>query len=149
MTMQYVRYPTTTSVSSSASTGMTGMTAPTSATEIGYVDSGGLLQPVSQTTPLPVTSSQLANTNGSAVSASVSTVATISKPANAVGFILQCDEASTDFIRWTDSNSTASTTNGFVLQPGQDSGFVPMAKSLSVCAHSGTQNYNIQWVLSS
>lgn len=89
------------------------------------------------------------NSNGSASSTTVSTAATITKPANAVGFILQNDAASTDYIRWCDANSTASTTVGSVLQPGQDTGYVPMSKNLSVCAHSGTQNYNIQWVLSS
>lgn len=148
-TSQYCRFPSSIVVSSSASTGPNGSPAPTSSTEIGFIDGSGNLQGVSPSNPLPVTSSAGANANGSAASASVSTVITIAKPANAVGFVLQCDEASTDFIRWCDSNSIASSTNGSVLQPGQDTGYVPMAKSLSVCAHSGTQAYNIQWVLSS
>jgi hypothetical protein len=89
------------------------------------------------------------NSNGSSSTTTVSTVATITKPANAVAFILQNDAGSTDYIRWCDSNSTASTTNGFVLQPGQDTGQLNMAHNLSICAHSGTQTYNIQWILSS
>lgn len=151
MTIQYIRYPTTTTVSSSASTGLNGAIAPTSSTEIGIIDNSGNLQGVSSTNPLPISGSfsSPANSNGSASSSTVSTVATLSKPANAVGFILQNDEASTDFIRWTDANSTASTSSGFVLQPGQDTGYVPMSKNLSICAHSGTQGYNIQWILSS
>lgn len=148
----YANYPVTGSAAgNNSSVGPTGSTAPASATEIGIIDSGGDLQGVSSSNPVPVTGSVASspNVNGSANSTTVSTVATITKPANAVGFILQNDASSTDYIRWADSNSTASTTVGFVLQPGQDSGFVPMSKNLSICAHSSTQNYNIQWVLSS
>lgn len=103
---------------------------------------------ISPNTPAIATSSPI-NANGSSATTTVSTVTTITKPANAVGFFLQCDAASTDYIRWCDSNGTASATVGFVLQPGQDTGFVPMAHNLSVCAHASTQTYNIQWVLSS
>lgn len=89
------------------------------------------------------------NTNGSFSQAGISVATTIAKPANAIGFLLEADSANTDFMRWTDSNSTASATNGMKLEPGRDTGFMPMAHDLSICPNSGTQTYTIQWVLSS
>jgi hypothetical protein len=59
-----------------------------------------------------IATSSPVNSNGSSSTTTVSTVATITKPSNAVAFILQNDVASTDYIRWCDSNSTASTSSG-------------------------------------
>jgi 3D (Asp-Asp-Asp) domain-containing protein len=89
--------------------------------------------------PLSVTGS------GSAASATVSTVATLTAPSNAVGFILQNLDTSTANIRWA-VGRTATTTLGQQLQPGRDSGFVPIGANVSIVAESGTQNYDIQWV---
>jgi hypothetical protein len=52
-------------------------------------------------------------------------------------------------MRWCDSNSTASATNGMKLEPGRDTGFIPMKYNLSICPKSSTQTYSVQWVLSS
>lgn len=89
------------------------------------------------------------NSNGSFSQASISSVATVSAPANAVGFLLEADSANTDNMRWCDSNSTASATNGMKLEPGRDTGYFPMDHAISICPASGTQSYTIQWVLSS
>lgn len=83
--------------------------------------------------------------SGSAAAATVSTVATLTAPANTVGFILMSLDTSTANIRWA-IGRTASTTLGQQLQPGRDSGFVPCGANVSICAESGTQNYDIQWI---
>lgn len=90
------------------------------------------------------------NTSGSQTDATLTatTAATATAPANAVGFILQAPDTNTDNIRWR-VGATASTTAGMQLQPGRDSGFVPVAANVSICAEvSGTNAYQIQWVLS-
>lgn len=96
----------------------------------------------------PSTSSPV-NANGSFSQASISVATTITKPANAVGFLLEADSANTDFMRWCDSNSTASATNGMKLEPGRDTGFMPMSHNLSICPNTSSQTYTVQWVLSS
>lgn len=137
---------------SNPSVGINGATAPTSSTEIGIIV-GGLLEPVSAANPVPVTGivtvAGPVNLNGSFSQGSISSVTTITKPANAVGFLLEADSSNTDFMRWCDSNSTASATNGMKMEPGRDTGFMPMSHNLSICPNSGTQMYTIQWVLSS
>lgn len=88
------------------------------------------------------------NTAGSSPgTATVSTVATITAPANAVGFILMAIETNTANIRWR-IGATATTTSGQQLQPGRDTVFVPCAANISIVAESGTQSYDIQWILS-
>lgn len=83
--------------------------------------------------------------SGSGAAATVSTVITLSAPANAVGFILQCLDTSTANVRWC-IGRTASATLGQQLQPGRDSGYVPCGANVSLCAESGTQNYDVQWI---
>lgn len=83
--------------------------------------------------------------SGSAAAATVSTVATLTAPANTAGFILMNLDTSTANVRWA-IGRTASTTLGQQLQPGRDTGFVPSGANVSVCAESGTQNIDIQWV---
>jgi hypothetical protein len=75
----------------------------------------------------------------------VSTVITLTAPSNAQGFILQNLGTSTANLRFA-MGATATTTLGMQLAPGQDSNFVPTSANVSLCAESGTQNYNIQWV---
>lgn len=89
--------------------------------------------------PLNVTGS------GSGAAATVSTVATLSAPANCVGFILMNLDTSTANIRWA-VGRTAATNLGEQLQPGRDTGFVPIGANVSVIAESGTQNIDIQWI---
>lgn len=91
------------------------------------------------------------NTNGAIVNTSLTatTASTATVPANAVGFLLEAPSTNTDNIRWC-VGGTASTTVGMLTEPGRDSGFIPCAANISVCATvSGTNAYSIQWVLSS
>ncbi len=83
--------------------------------------------------------------SGSAAAATVSTVITASAPSNAVGFILMNLDTSTANIRWA-VGRTATTTLGQQLQPGRDTGYVPIGASVTIVAESGTQNYDIQWI---
>lgn len=83
--------------------------------------------------------------SGSAAAATVSTVATLTAPANAVGFILMNLDVSTTNMRWA-VGRTASTTLGQQLQPGRDTGFVPVGANISIIAESGTVTYDVQWV---
>lgn len=91
------------------------------------------------------------NTNGSIVNTSLTatTASSAAAPANTVGFILEAPSDNTNNIRWC-IGSTASTTVGMLTEPGRDSGYVPCAATISICATaSGTNAYSIQWILSS
>lgn len=83
--------------------------------------------------------------SGSAAAATVSTVITLTHPANAVGFLLQANDANTANLRWS-VGRTATATLGQQLQPGRDTGFVPAGADVSLVAESGTQTYDVQWV---
>lgn len=90
------------------------------------------------------------NANGSIVNTSLTatTASTASVPGNAVGFVLEAPSTNTDNIRWC-IGGTASTTVGMLAEPGRDSGYIPCAANISVCATvSGTNAFSIQWVLS-
>jgi hypothetical protein len=90
------------------------------------------------------------NAAGSIVNQALTATTAISNsaPANAVGFILEAPSDNTDSIRWC-IGGTASTTVGMLTEPGRDSGYVPCAAAISVCAAvSGTNAYSIQWILS-
>lgn len=83
--------------------------------------------------------------SGSAAAAQVSTVATLTAPANAVGFVLMNLDTSTTNMRWA-IGRTASATLGQQLQPGRDTGFIPAGANISIIAESGTVDYDVQWV---
>lgn len=83
--------------------------------------------------------------SGSGAAATVSTVATLTAPANAVGFILMNLDTSTKNMRWA-VGRTASATLGQQLQPGRDTGFIPVGADISIIAESGTVDYDVQWV---
>jgi len=85
------------------------------------------------------------NGSGSGAGATVSTVITLTAPSNAVGFILMNMDTSTANIRYA-IGRTASATLGQQLQPGRDTGFIPCGANISLCAESGTQTYDVQWV---
>lgn len=130
----------------SASLGAYGSTMPITGTAVGFKDPSGNMQPITLTATgaLPVKNSGITG-SGSAASATVSTVVTLSAPATAIGFVLMNLDTSSANIRWA-VGRTASATLGEQLQPGRDSGFVPVGANLSVCSESGTQNYDVQWV---
>lgn len=86
--------------------------------------------------------------SGSAAGATVSTVITLTAPANAVGFVLMNLDVSTTNMRWA-VGRTATTTLGQQLQPGRDTGFFPVDHDVSIVAESGTCTYDVQWVSSS
>lgn len=102
-------------------------------------------QPVSIAAAVPTKSPVNVTGSGSAAAATVSTVATLTAPANAVGFVLMNLDTSTTNMRWA-VGRTASATLGQQLQPGRDSGFIPVGANVSVCAESGTCTLDIQWV---
>lgn len=89
-----------------------------------------------------------ANTNGSNTDSTVSTVQTLTAPANSVGFVLMNLDTSTASIRWM-IGATATASSGQQLQVGRDTGFIPCGANISICSETGTNNYNIQWILSS
>lgn len=92
----------------------------------------------------PLANGSVANTTLTATDAS-----TASAPANAIGFILHADDDNTHDIRWC-IGATASTTVGLRMAAGRDTGYVPCAANVSVCATtSGTNAFAIQWILRS
>ncbi len=97
------------------------------------------------TSPLAVKAPVNTTGSGSSAGATVSTVATLTAPANAIGFILMNLDTSTTNMRWA-VGRTASTTLGQQLQPGRSSDFVPIGANVSIIAESGTVNYDIQWI---
>jgi len=94
---------------------------------------------------IPVTTAGSTTGSGSAAAATVSTVITLTAPANTTGFILMNMDTSTANVRWA-IGRTATATLGQQLQPGRDSGFVPCGANVSLVAESGTQTYDIQWI---
>lgn len=99
----------------------------------------------SDNTAFSVNAQPVASTAASQTTGTVSTVITLTAPANAQGFILQNLGTSTANLRFA-MGATATTSLGMQLAPGQDSGFVPAGVNISLVAESGTQNYNVQWV---
>jgi hypothetical protein len=85
------------------------------------------------------------NKTASGTTSTVSTVTTLTAPTNAVGFILMNLDTSSANIRWA-IGRTASATIGQQLQPARDTGFIPCGVNISICAESGTQNYDVTWV---
>lgn len=97
---------------------------------------------------IAVTSSSVANTNSSfAEDATVgATAETFTKPANAVGFILQASSSNVGNIRWK-AAGTATASSGHQLEPGRDTGFLPIATDVSYINESTTGDYiAITWV---
>lgn len=105
---------------------------------------------VANTTAIPVAGKLSvvpgANTAGNNVQSTVSTVKTETVPAQAVGFILMADNTNTTNIRWR-VGATAAVASGQQLEPGRDTGYIPVAANISLIAESGTCSYNLQWVL--
>lgn len=112
--------------------------------------SGNSITSTSSALDVNVKSSNLAvsssSSSGSQANGTVSTVITLTAPANALGFILYAEDANTDSLRYA-VGATATTTLGLALQAGRDSGFVPCSANVSLVAVSGTQSYQIQWFI--
>jgi len=93
----------------------------------------------------------LPNTAGSyAQSGSVGSGAavTLSKPSNAVGFLLMASSSNSQNLRFA-VGATPTTTSGIRLEPGRDTGYMPVAADIKVIAESGSsQEVQVQWVLS-
>lgn len=85
------------------------------------------------------------NVNGTQVTGNVSTVITLTAPANSVGFLLQASSANAANLRYR-IGSVATTSSGNQLEPGRDTGFIPCGADISVVSESGTNEYQIQWV---
>lgn len=149
----YIRYPA--SGGSNASVGVTGSIAPTSATEIGGIGPGGLLQPVNidaaGNLKVAVTSGPAPNTNGQQVTSAVvgsGAAVSFAPPANAVGFVLEAESGNAQNLRWA-IVTVPTTTSGMLMEPGRDTGYIPCAATVRVIAVAGTnQSVGIQWILS-
>lgn len=100
----------------------------------------------SDNTAFAVNSAPVGGSSGSQTSGTVSTVITLTAPANAQGFILQNIQSSTANLRYA-IGATATTTVGIELAPGQDSNFIPGGANISLVSESGTQGYGIQWIV--
>lgn len=109
------------------------------------VDGSAVTQPVSIAASVQTKAPLNTTGSGSAAAATVSTVTTLTAPANAVGFVLMNLDTSTANVRWA-VGRTATTTLGQQLQPGRDTGVIPLGANVSLVAESGTQNYDIQWI---
>lgn len=96
---------------------------------------------------VPVSASFAPNANGNSPgSGTVSTVITLTAPATTVGFVLMNLDTSTANVRYR-IGATATSASGQQLQPGRDTGYIPCGANISLCAESGTQNYDVQWIL--
>lgn len=109
-------------------------------------DSGDVLQIIYED-EAPISVTQTINSSGDNVDGTISTTeSTQSAPSGCVGFILMNLDTSTSSIRWA-IGQLASSTTGQQLQAGRDTGYIPCGGDISLCAESGTQNFNLQWIL--
>lgn len=101
--------------------------------------------------PVTIASDQVApktyaNSSGSFVlNSSLTTVVSEAAPSGAVGFILETSSSNASNVRWA-LGATATTSSGMRLEPGRDTGFVPVAATISIVAEAGTQEYQLTWI---
>lgn len=76
----------------------------------------------------------------------LTTVATVSAPANAIGVLIQASDANAANIRVKQGGGTATTTSGIQFQPGRSEEF-KCGTDLSICSESGTNAISFQWFL--
>lgn len=75
------------------------------------------------------------------------TAETFTAPANAVGMILQASSANVGNIRWR-ASGTATASSGHQLEPGRDTGFLPITTDISYINESTTGDYlSITWMV--
>lgn len=95
----------------------------------------------------PIDTTMNSGSSSSGTVALTTTASTITPPVGAIGFILQCDSAAANPMRWR-AGATATVSSGFTLSPGQDSGYIPYApQSLSLISTTGASAYVIEWIL--
>lgn len=103
------------------------------------------------TDQLPVATKAPVNPSGSYAEKTnlTNSAQTFTAPANAVGFLLEADDANTANVRWK-QGAAATTSSGMKLQPGRDSGYIPCAADISVIGDTAATNQivTVQWVLS-
>ena len=97
----------------------------------------------SDQTAIPTTAP--VSTGSSHTTGTVSTVITLTAPANATGFMLEADAANTATMRWA-IGATATTSLGMQLQAGRDTGYIPAGSNITLVSESGTQGYQVQWI---
>ena len=107
------------------------------------VDGSGVTQPVSIAASVQTKSP--VNTGGSFFSGSISTVTTVTAPANATEVIIQAEDTNTANMRFV-IGGTASASSGIQLQPGR-SEQLKAGSNISIIPESGTQKYNIQFIV--
>jgi hypothetical protein len=95
-----------------------------------------------------------ANSKLSPTQSVTTTESSLVAPTNAIGVMFESDSSNTTNIRWGISNSTSSilsSTLGLLMEPGRDSGFLPVGAGnyLHFIALSGTVSVNVQWILTS
>lgn len=90
-----------------------------------------------------------ANTAGSFVSDTVdaATADNNSAPANAVGFILFADSDNTADLRVRLDGTNPTASVGMQLEPGRSIDFTPYTGAVRVISESGTQAYQLNWVV--
>lgn len=100
-------------------------------------------------TPIDTTSFSIGGSSSGTIVLTSASVTTIAAPVGAVGFTLQNDGLSSVALRYRLGGSVATTTSGLLLPPGQDTGYVTGAPSISLIAVSGTTlaSYNLEWIL--
>jgi hypothetical protein len=104
----------------------------------------------------PVVSSTAPNANAKTQKATVTNAeSNIAAPANAVGVVIQADDANADNVRYGASNSNTagvvSATVGNLLEPGRDSGFLPLGAGTFVhliATGGGADTVQLTWVMS-
>lgn len=71
---------------------------------------------------------------------------TATAPSGAFGFILMALDGNTDNLNWTVGSTVATPASGMQLEPGRDTGVVPVAATINLAAKTGTQTYAVQWL---
>lgn len=85
------------------------------------------------------------SSTGTFNTAAISGASTVNAPSNTSGCIIQALDTNTANLRYC-FGAVSSSSNGAQLQPGRDSGFIPINANVSICPESGTQTYTVQWV---
>ena len=92
------------------------------------------------------------NASGSVINQALAATSASSlvAPANAVGFLLELESSGDQNIRWR-VGGAASTTAGMLMEPGRDTGVIPIGTgaTVSVCntVSTAANNVSILWIL--
>lgn len=84
--------------------------------------------------------------SGSCISNLTTSAQTFTAPANAVGFVIMAISDNSANLRFI-VGTTATSSLGLRLEPGRDSGYIPLGANISVIAESGSsQVICVQWI---